>query len=122
MNIELLRSMGTLRKFQKGEFICLENEEGDTAYLLLQGYADVILGSFEDKNQRVAVLRPGTFFGEMSLLENKVRNASVQARTDDTMVLEIGKSQFFEILQANNVNTIDRKNGRKDLWIARLRL
>lgn len=102
MNLELLRTMGNVKKFNQGDFICIEGEAGNTAYLLLQGYADVIIGSFGDSNQRVAVLRPGTFFGEMSLLENKVRNASVQARTDDTLVLEIEKSNFFEILQADS--------------------
>ena len=50
MNIELLRTLGKVKKFNKGEFICLENEKGNTAYLLLQGKTDIICGSFEDNN------------------------------------------------------------------------
>lgn len=102
MNIELLKTKGRVKKFSKDEFICMEKEAGNTAYLLLQGRAEVIFASFEDKTHRVAVLKPGAFFGEMSLLEDKVRNASVQAKTDDTLVLEIEKSNFFEILQADS--------------------
>lgn len=102
MNVELLRSLGNVKKFNQGEFICLERETGNTAYLLLQGKTDIICGSFEDKNCRVAVLHPGAVFGEMSLLENKVRNASVQAAVNDTLVLEIEKSNFLSILQADS--------------------
>ena len=94
MNIELLRTLGKVKKFNKGEFICLEKEAGNMAYLLLQGKTEVIFRSFEDNNYRVAELQPGTFFGEMSLLENKVRNASVQSTVDNTLVLEIEKSIF----------------------------
>lgn len=102
MNIELLRTLGKVKKFNEGEFICLEKETGNTAYLLLQGKAEVIFCSFEDSNHRVAALKPGAFFGEMSLLENKVRNASVQAKVDNTLVLEIEKSNFFKILQTDS--------------------
>lgn len=102
MNIELLKTMGIVRKFNKDQFICMEKAQGNTAYLLLQGRAEVIFGSFEDKNHKAAVLSPGAFFGEMSLLENKVRSASVQAMDDNTMVLEIEKSHFFEILQKDS--------------------
>ena len=35
MNIEAFKSLGHLKQFTTGEFICTEKEEGDTAYLLL---------------------------------------------------------------------------------------
>ena len=35
-------------------------------------------------------------------MENKVRNASVQAKEDHTLVLEIEKQHFFEILKADS--------------------
>ena len=110
MNIALLRTLGNVRKFNRDEFICIEKEVGNTAYLLLQGRAEVILRSFEDNTCRVAELKPGAFFGEMSLWENKVRNASVQATADDTLVLEIEKSNFFKILQTDNQIAWNLKN------------
>lgn len=98
MNIELLKTLGKLKKFNKGDFICSENETGNTAYLLLQGNVDVVLGSFTDSIRTVTTLVPGTIFGEMSLLENKPRNASIIANIDNTMVLEIEKHNFLSIL------------------------
>lgn len=101
MNIELLKTLGKLKKFNKGEFICVENETGDTAYLLLQGNVEVVLGSFTDAIRTVTQLQPGTIFGEMSLLENKPRNASIIACDDNTLVLEIEKSNFLSILKTD---------------------
>ena len=98
MNIELLKTLGKLKKYGNGDFICTENETGNTAYLLLLGNVDVVLGSFTDSIRTVTQLQPGTIFGEMSLLENKPRNASIIARSDETMVLEIEKSNFLSIL------------------------
>lgn len=101
MNIELLRTLGRVKSYRQGEFVCLEQEPGNTAFLLLKGTADVICGSFEDRCRKVAQLLPGAIFGEMSLLENKARNASVQATAEDTMVLEIEKNNFLLTLQAD---------------------
>lgn len=101
MNLELLQSLGKVKSFHKGEFVCVEKEEGETAYLLLQGTVDVKLSSFQDKPKTVAVLEPGVIFGEMSLLENKPRNASVVAAADQVMVLEIEKSNFLNILKSD---------------------
>ena len=98
MNIELLKTLGKIKKYNKGNFICTENETGETAYLLLQGDVDVVLGSFTNSIRTVTQLQPGTIFGEMSLLENKPRNASVIACDDNTLVLEIEKSNFLSIL------------------------
>ena len=102
MNIELLKQLGNVKRFNKDEYICLEKERGNTAYLLLQGKTDIVCGSFEDQCHKVAELQPGAIFGEMSLLENKERNASVHATVDDTLVLEIEKSNFLEILRIEN--------------------
>ena len=101
MNIELLKTLGKIKKFNKGDFICTENETGNTAYLLLQGDVDVVLGSFTDAIRTVTQLQPGTIFGEMSLLENKPRNASIIACGDNTLVLEIEKSNFLSILKSD---------------------
>ena len=100
MNIELLRTLGKVKKYRQGEFICVENEEGNCAFLLLSGNVNIMLRSFQDKPKIVATLSEGTIFGEMSLLENKPRNASVIAATEQILVLEIEKTNFLQILKS----------------------
>ena len=45
MNIELLKRLGTVKRFNKDEYICLEQEKGNTAYK-----ADTILASRSPTN------------------------------------------------------------------------
>ncbi len=98
MNIDAFKSLGQLKQFAADEFICTENEEGDTAYLLLQGMVDIVRNAHLKTPERITRLRPGVVFGEMSLLENKPRNASVIAATDDVIVLELTKYNFLSII------------------------
>lgn len=101
MNLEFLKNCGTVKQYSTGDFICKEAEPGKTAFLLLQGEVGIIMGSFIDRQKMVASLQPGVIFGEMSLLENKPRNASVVASQDNTLVLEIEKSNFLIIMKAD---------------------
>ena len=71
MKLEILKTLGKVKKYQKGEFVCVENEGGNCAFLLLEGNVTIMLKSFADKPKIVATLSEGTIFGEMSLLENK---------------------------------------------------
>ncbi len=101
MDLKVLQKCGVVKRFQKGEFICLEKEMGNTAFLLLQGKAEVKLSSFQDKPKTVAVLDAGVIFGEMSLLENKPRTASIIVSSNEALVLIIEKENFLSILRAD---------------------
>lgn len=98
MNIDAFKSLGHLRQYTTNEFICNENEEGTTAYLLLQGIVNIKRDTQLKSPEHIARLRPGAIFGEMSLLENKPRNAAAIAATDDTIVCELTKDNFLSIL------------------------
>ena len=98
MNIEAFKILGQLKQFTTGEYICTEKEEGDTAYLLLQGLVDIVRDAHLKSPEYIARLRPGVIFGEMSLLENKPRNASAIAATDDVVALELTKDNFLSVL------------------------
>jgi CRP-like cAMP-binding protein len=81
--------------FEAGEVIVPEGEEGLGFYFITEGHARV-----SRSNREVAVLGPGEFFGEVSLLEGTARNASVVA---DGVVTCIGilRSFFRPLLAAN---------------------
>ncbi|HUQ89664.1 MAG TPA: cyclic nucleotide-binding domain-containing protein, partial [Vicinamibacterales bacterium] len=104
--------------FAAGESIVQQDAEGDSMFVLMKGRARVVL---EPSGQEVAVIPPGGFFGEMSMLTGDKRSATVKA-IDDVAVLEITSKDFRELALANpdlieHVSTIvtTRRTGLEDV-------
>jgi NADH dehydrogenase len=78
--------------FEPGEFIFQEGDVGDRLYVIRAGEVEILRGG-----QRLALLGPGEYFGEMSLLSDLRRNASARAtwRTD---LLAIAKGDFTKLV------------------------
>jgi CRP-like cAMP-binding protein len=87
------------RTFRKGEIIFSEFELGDTFYLIQSGRVQLVklVGDIE---RTLDILYPSEMFGEMAILENSPRSATVIA-LDEVKVLEFN-SQNFEILLLGN--------------------
>ena len=77
-----------------GERIVLEGDEGDRFYVVLSG----LLGATQAERGPRAMLRPGAYFGEVSLLMNMPRTASVQAITPAT-VASCDRETFEELVR-----------------------
>ncbi len=78
-----------------GEALCHEGQEGHAMYVVLAGNLVV-----SKAGKQVAVGRPGDCFGEMALIENRERSATLRA-LDDALVLEIAEESFREQLASN---------------------
>jgi CRP/FNR family transcriptional regulator, cyclic AMP receptor protein len=70
-----------------------QGEPGDEFFIIVDGTALVTL-SLHRRHR----LRPGEFFGEMSLLDGEPRSATVKAETD-LRVLVINRLHFWELLR-----------------------
>jgi len=78
--------------FEPGDIIFHQGDLGDSVYVIEQGDCDVIK---EDNGtaRTLATLHAGDYFGEMALLSDKTRNATIQARTAMEVLL-IPKRDF----------------------------
>jgi NADH dehydrogenase len=86
--------------FEPGQNVFSQGELGDRVYILLSGKAEVVrTREAGDSEQILATLGPGECFGEMALLDNAPRNASVRCVQAMT-VLSIPKREFG-LLAAN---------------------
>jgi CRP-like cAMP-binding protein len=87
---------GELEQFQPDEDIVVEGTLGDSLYLILSGAATVHIGGADTRP--LATLKPGEFFGEMSLVEPAVRSATVRAtaRTEVFRVPHYALSNLLE--------------------------
>jgi len=66
------------RQFEPGEQIIIEGDAGDAAFLITHGHCDVFK-MIGDERRFIRRMAPGTVFGEMAVLTNAPRTASVEA-------------------------------------------
>lgn len=80
-----------LLTYEPGEVVVREGDwGGNTFYLLVRGSADVLVNTPGDGELKVAELRPGAQFGEMSVLAGVPRNATVKSsRLAPADILEV---------------------------------
>ncbi len=76
----------------RGTRVFEEGEPGDSLYLIVRGSVRVHKGERE-----VAVLGKGECFGEMAILDNEPRSASITA-LEDVQLLRIWSDDFYEML------------------------
>src|SRR6516164_3326072 len=76
-SLDILVSMLVERRFDVGATIVAEGEPGRSMYVVHSG--DLVVSRRGDSGQviRMAGLRPGDFFGEMTLIEMQNRSATV---------------------------------------------
>ncbi|UCC63850.1 MAG: cyclic nucleotide-binding domain-containing protein, partial [Anaerolineae bacterium] len=68
-------------RYLKGQVIFNEGEEGDALYLIESGQVQVVTGSSSEE-KILAYLGPGNFFGELALLLDEPRSATVRVVID----------------------------------------
>ena len=80
--------------FERGTYVFKKGDPATDFYVIEQGEVEVLRQLEAGKDPEVvAVFGPGDFFGEMALVEDRPRGASVRARTD-VEVTVIGKGMF----------------------------
>lgn len=79
--LRLLAFMGEDRSFRDGEFVVRQGDMSDNAYLILEGRAEVIV-EFSGDSSIVAQLGDSEVFGEMAMLCETPRTASIRASGD----------------------------------------
>ena len=102
MDLQVVESIANqleCKKYNVGEVIVKEDEAGDKFYIIASGKVEVLTTGFHGKHLRLAVLAEGDYFGEMALLENTSRTATIQTLTPCTL-LTLTRSQFDNILNA----------------------
>ncbi len=98
--LEVVQKYLQPRSFHKGDIIFEEGEPGDGIYFILAGYVSVVAGLTGDgRARRLATFAEGVFFGDMAILEDQPRSATVRAEAD-TEVLFMAKEDFERLTQS----------------------
>jgi CRP/FNR family transcriptional regulator, cyclic AMP receptor protein len=88
------------RRYAKDEVVFHADEAGDVFCLIREGRVKVTMTSPEGKEIILSTMGPGDFFGEMSLIDNEPRSASVVA-TERLDLVTIWRTDFLQILSEN---------------------
>jgi signal transduction histidine kinase len=90
-----------VHSYPEGTVLCRENANEHTFYMILDGEVQVSKLVNEQENRLLKTLHPGDFFGEMALIHNAPRAATVTSTTP-IVVLELEKEAFDRVLQRSS--------------------
>ncbi|MHB8595517.1 MAG: ABC transporter transmembrane domain-containing protein [Ktedonobacteraceae bacterium] len=86
-----------IERYAAGDVIITQGEVGDKLYLIARGQVDVLASNPVGKQRSLAVLRSGDHFGEMALMYDMPRSATIRARTP-VLLYSLNKDDFNELL------------------------
>ncbi len=75
--------------FAPGQYVFKAGDRGDCMYIVIEGEVEILVGS-----TTVEIAGPGSIFGEMALIDNEPRSASVVAKTHCRLVT-VDQGQFL---------------------------
>lgn len=96
-DLERITAVAHERSYRKDQVILIEEEIGQTLFILMSGQVKVSRISEEGKEVILAVMGVGDFFGELSLLDGQSRSANVTVIKDSEMML-IHRDDFLSLL------------------------
>ena len=96
--IEELIANSNVRSYSPGAVLCRENATEDKFYMILEGDVEVTKVINNTETRLLKTLGPGDFFGEMALIHNAPRAATVTAKTNIT-TLELDQEGFNRVLR-----------------------
>lgn len=88
------------RRFPRGAYVIRAGEETDALYIILAGRAKVLIPDDDGNEVILSVIGPNEFFGEMGLLDDLPRSASVET-LETCEMLRISRSAFLNCLKDN---------------------
>ena len=103
--LKLLAFTSRALKFAPGEYLMRKGDASDSAYVILEGEAEVI-GETSEGEFVVAVLRSNDLTGEMGVIRNRPRGATVRAKTP-VRALRIASEVFLGLITENPECALD---------------
>jgi len=99
--LRMLTTMVTRRSAARSTTIMAGGDATDSLYIVLSGRLKVMMSDSDGKEVILSILGPGEFFGEMGLIDDEPRSASV-VTIEACELLAIAKRDFKKCLLDNN--------------------
>ncbi|MHA7836719.1 MAG: Crp/Fnr family transcriptional regulator [bacterium] len=86
------------RRFPKNATVVEEGLPGDYMYVIREGRVKVTKASEDGREKIMNFLEAGAFFGDMALLGNETRSASVKT-LEESLLLALSRRDFIDLLR-----------------------
>jgi CRP/FNR family transcriptional regulator, cyclic AMP receptor protein len=98
-NSELLRIADRLnaKKYRKNNLVIFEEDEGQTLYIIRSGRVKISRINGAGEEVILAILGASDFFGELAIIDEGPRSATVTS-LDEVELLTINRKDFFELI------------------------
>ncbi len=90
----------TLQAMEPGDIICVENEPGDSLFILTEGEVKVFVRGSSGRTTKIREMESGCFFGEVSIVYGKARTATITCKTRCEL-LELDKERLGKISETH---------------------
>jgi len=96
--LEKIFSLMQKRLYKRNNMILMEEDVGDTLFILNQGSVKITRLSDDGREVILSILGDGDFFGEMSSFDGESRSANVIA-LEDSEVFVLKRGDFLDLLE-----------------------
>ncbi|WP_398305272.1 Crp/Fnr family transcriptional regulator [Zoogloea sp.] len=97
---EVLKGRSRIRSFAPNTIVVNEGDDGSSLFVVQSGSLKVFLTDNVGREVTLSLLDPGDYFGELALLDDAPRSASVIALTRSE-VLQIPRVAFLALIEAH---------------------
>ncbi len=98
--MEQIEAAAMTRRYPRNTILMYEGEDTGSFYLVIEGSVKVSRTNEDGKSIILSILGPGDYFGEMALIDNRPRSATVTTRSAAEMVVIPGRT--FRRIISNN--------------------
>lgn len=99
-DLDPIARVAIMRRSGRGATVVRAGDKTDFVYLVLSGSLKVLVSDEEGREVILSILGPGELFGEMGVLDENPRSATVVSVVPSDLVV-IAKSDFKRVLQEN---------------------
>ncbi len=114
-----LKRLGSISKeavYKAGTTIFSQGDVGDKMFIIGKGQVEVVVQDSQGESYPAVYLGPGQVVGEMALIDQGTRSASVLAALDDTVVYSIPSEDFTALCRQDTaIGYLMMRNMAQDL-------
>lgn len=101
----------SIEEFRKGDYVISEGDEAAKLYFMLEGTAEALKKNAKGAKEKVFDFGANDYFGELALIDNDRRNASIRITSTTARLASLDKESFTRLL--GDLKDILKQNSAK---------